>query len=192
MYTELNDRKLHFDGTSEVSADKILDLLMSGKSVGGLCVNEITDDIKKYNKFANPEKRITTKHDDTFTPNFAWNIPEEYKTLNVEQYIIDRLYEECDRGGWQLNHDHVDVEPMKRIGRTAKELRLYEKMGLYDVLRAMIYIINTLHAKNVVWGVGRGSCVSSYILYLIGVHDVDSVHYDLDITDFLRTDDEEK
>jgi DNA polymerase III alpha subunit len=40
--------------------------------------------------------------------------------------------------------------------------------------------------NNIVWGVGRGSSVSSYVLYLLGVHRVNSLYYDLDIHEFLR------
>ena len=35
-------------------------------------------------------------------------------------------------------------------------------------------------------GVGRGSSVASYILYLIGVHRIDSIKYNLDWKEFLR------
>jgi DNA polymerase III alpha subunit len=41
-------------------------------------------------------------------------------------------------------------------------------------------------AKNIVWGVGRGSSCSSYLLYLLGLHEVDVVKYDVDISDFIR------
>jgi DNA polymerase III alpha subunit len=58
------------------------------------------------------------------------------------------------------------------------------------ILRAITYVINTLQDKNIVWGVGRGSSVSSYVLYILGVHDVDSVKYNLDIADFLRAPEE--
>jgi DNA polymerase III alpha subunit len=50
----------------------------------------------------------------------------------------------------------------------------------------MVYVIDTFKKNNVIWGVGRGSSVSSYILYLLEVHDVDSVMYDLDFNEFLR------
>jgi DNA polymerase III alpha subunit len=49
-----------------------------------------------------------------------------------------------------------------------------------------IYIIDPLRKNNSVWGVGRGSSVASYVLYLIGVHKIDSLFFDLDIEDFLR------
>jgi len=34
--------------------------------------------------------------------------------------------------------------------------------------------------------VGRGSSVSSYILYLIGIHRVDSLRYGFSISDYLK------
>jgi DNA polymerase III alpha subunit len=34
--------------------------------------------------------------------------------------------------------------------------------------------------------VGRGSSVASYVLYLLGVHRIDSMFYDLDPSEFLR------
>lgn len=73
-----------------------------------------------------------------------------------------------------------------RERRLVKELVKYEQFGFIDVLRTVIFIINKLSDHNVVWGVGRGSSVSSYVLYIIGVHDVDSFAYDLDIDDFLH------
>jgi DNA polymerase III alpha subunit len=50
----------------------------------------------------------------------------------------------------------------------------------------MKYVVDTLRANNVVWGVGRGSSVASYVLFIIGVHKIDSVKYDLDWREFLR------
>ena len=57
---------------------------------------------------------------------------------------------------------------------------------MIDVLRFMVYMIDTMRKNNIVWGVGRGSSVSSYILYLIGVHKVDSIKFELNIEEFLR------
>jgi len=48
------------------------------------------------------------------------------------------------------------------------------------------YFVDTMQANNVVWGVGRGSSVASYVLYLIGVHKIDSIKYNLDWQEFLR------
>jgi DNA polymerase III alpha subunit len=70
--------------------------------------------------------------------------------------------------------------------RVEMELALYEARKLYPVLQLMIYIVDTLRKNNLVWGVGRGSSVASYILYLIGIHKIDSVKYNLNIEEFLK------
>ena len=43
-----------------------------------------------------------------------------------------------------------------------------------------------LKTNSIVWGVGRGSSVASYVLFLLGVHKIDSVKYNLDWREFLR------
>ena len=70
--------------------------------------------------------------------------------------------------------------------RVEQELILYKKFGLLDVLKFLVYLISTMRENDIVWGVGRGSSVSSYVLYLLGVHKVDSIKYGLDVTDFLK------
>jgi len=57
---------------------------------------------------------------------------------------------------------------------------------LFNLLRYLKYLVDTMKSNNIIWGVGRGSSVASYVLYLLGVHRVDSMYYDLDPTEFLR------
>jgi DNA polymerase III alpha subunit len=40
--------------------------------------------------------------------------------------------------------------------------------------------------NNIVWGVGRGSSIASFVLYLIGIHRINSLYYDLSINEFLK------
>ena len=54
------------------------------------------------------------------------------------------------------------------------------------MLKTMKYIVDTLRTNNVVWGVGRGSSVASYVLHIIGVHKIDSVKYNLPIEEFFK------
>ena len=96
-----------------------------------------------------------------------WFIPDEYKNLDIKSYVLDRT-------------------PAHAIDRVNEELNLYDKYNIIDVLKVCIYIIDTLRNNNIVWGVGRGSSVASYVLYIIGVHKVDSIKYELDINEFLR------
>jgi DNA polymerase III alpha subunit len=102
-----------------------------------------------------------------------FNIPQHYKDIDIEDYI-KRL---IPQGG------DSDLSVKARV---EEELALYKARNLYPILQLMIYIIDTMRKNDLVWGIGRGSCVSSYLLYLIGVHKVDSVKYSLNIQEFLK------
>ena len=101
-----------------------------------------------------------------------WLMPDTYKQLDVVQWLYDAQY---------LRHHNE-----KRIRRIKDELREYEKHGMYDLLRYLIYLVDFMRENNIVWGVGRGSSVASYVLYLIGIHKVDSFKHNLDYKEFLR------
>ena len=96
-----------------------------------------------------------------------WFIPDEYKLLDIEKYLV----EQC---------------PEKNYIRLAEELALFEQNNMIPVLKTMKYVVDTLRKNNIVWGVGRGSSVSSYVLFLIGIHKIDSVKYDLPIDEFFK------
>ena len=57
---------------------------------------------------------------------------------------------------------------------------------MLDVLKSMKYIVDTLRENGIIWGVGRGSSVASYVLFLIGVHKIDSVKYNIPIEEFFK------
>ena len=97
-----------------------------------------------------------------------WFMPDEYKNLDIAEWVLSK----CE----------TDVE-RQRVGQ---ELLLYLERDLFPLLQYLKYLVDTMRTNNIVWGVGRGSSVSSYVLYLIGVHKIDSIFYDLDINEFLR------
>ena len=66
------------------------------------------------------------------------------------------------------------------------EYDLFEKKNFIRVLQFLIYFVDTLRENNIVWGVGRGSSVASFCLFLIGVHKINPLLYNLDYTEFLR------
>jgi DNA polymerase III alpha subunit len=78
--------------------------------------------------------------------------------------------------------------PKQNYDRLIQELDLYKSHDLMPVLRAMKYIVDTLRHNHIVWGVGRGSSVASYVLFIIGVHKIDSVKYKLPINEFFKGD----
>ncbi len=177
--TKLKTRTLWFDGDTSYPSDNIHTTFAFDNP--STFVDEMTKDIEQYNKLVSDDKQIKVKQ--SIRPlKFGWTIPEQYLEMDLRSYLIDKLSTEIEHNKWQDG----ELEISKRAVRVAKELKLFEQHELLDVLRVLIYVINTLNSNSVVWGVGRGSSVSSYVLYLIGVHDVDSVEYELDIEDFLH------
>jgi DNA polymerase III alpha subunit len=67
-----------------------------------------------------------------------------------------------------------------------QELLLYSERDLFPLLQYLKYLVDTLRANKIVWGVGRGSSVASYVLYLLGVHKINSIKYELEIDEFLK------
>ena len=136
-----------------------------------------SEDVDKFNKHADQNGQPKLKK---YTPvdldinkfdeicQSDWFMPDNYKRLDVEKYVKDK----CTTS--------------EEIGRIEQELVEYESRNMYDLLRYMIYLVDFMRANNIVWGVGRGSSVASYVLYLIGIHKVNSIQYGLDYREFLR------
>ena len=97
-----------------------------------------------------------------------WFMPELYKQLDIAEHVLSLC---------------TTQEELQRCGH---ELLLFQERGLFDLLRYMKYLVDTMKANNVIWGVGRGSSVASYVLYKLEVHRVNSMYYDLDPGEFLR------
>ena len=72
------------------------------------------------------------------------------------------------------------------IQRAGEELLMFQERNLFNLLKYLKYLVDTMRDNNIIWGVGRGSSVASYVLYLLGVHKIDSMYYDLDPGEFLR------
>lgn len=128
------------------------------------------DTIDKFNTFCDEldiEQLVTD-----IEYNKAFNIPQYYKDIDVEQFVRDLLPESNGSD--------------EATARVELELEQYKARNMYPVLQLMIYIVNTLRKNNLVWGVGRGSSVASYVLYLIGIHKIDSLKYNLNIEEFLK------
>ena len=98
----------------------------------------------------------------------TWHMPDEYRQLDIAEYVLGL----CDTEA--------------RLQRCGEELLMFQERNLFDLLRYLKYLVDTLRANNMIWGVGRGSSVASYVLYLLEVHRIDSMFYDLDPTEFLR------
>ena len=97
-----------------------------------------------------------------------WHMPNSYKEMDIARFIL----EQCA----------TDAE----LQRAGEELLLFQERDMFDLLKYLKYLVDTMRENNIVWGVGRGSSVSSFVLYLIGIHKINSLYYDLSIDEFLK------
>ena len=154
----------------------IIDLVMQGHAVDQLD-HMIVDDTVSTESW--PEHAIPPNFQRKQT-NFAsvnewhahcqsnWLMPDEYKNLDIAAHVLSL----CD-----------DQAQLQRCGQ---ELLLYQERNLFDLLRYLKYLVDVMQSNHIIWGVGRGSSVSSYVLYKLKVHRIDSLYYNLDIAEFLR------
>lgn len=96
-----------------------------------------------------------------------WHMPKEHQ-IDIAQHCLSLCKNE---------------QQLQRVGH---ELLLYQERELFMLLEFLHYFVGVMRENNIVWGVGRGSSVASYVLYLLGVHKIDSLYYDLDVEEFLR------
>lgn len=165
------DKRIDNLGRMIFSANTLADLLINNKSINGL-ISDDQEEVKKYNKFSTTGKLILYEErsleDYDLEMTNKWKTPLEYQNINIDNYILDKCLTEIEQQ------------------RVLKELKMYKERNLYSLLKHLIFLIDHFRKNNIVWGIGRGSSVSSYVLYLIGIHKVDSLKYNLHIEDFLR------
>jgi DNA polymerase III alpha subunit len=127
---------------------------------------QTSDDLRKYLdklseehlNYPTPKKSIDTTY---------WFIPREYRDMDIESFVVQN-------------------SPKEHYERVSQELQLFKQHNMIPVLKTMKYVVDTLRANNIVWGVGRGSSVASYVLHIIGVHKIDSIKYNIPIEEFFK------
>lgn len=162
------------------SENDVCDLLMQGRDVDSLnhLIVDPTVNLEELVRHVErPESLLTWTfpyNQGTSVPEFhasqqlMWHMPDEYKRLDIAEYILSLCETEAE------------------LQRCGHELLLYQERGLFDLLKYLKYLVDIMLANNVIWGVGRGSSVASYVLYKLGVHRIDSMFYDLSPEEFLR------
>jgi DNA polymerase III alpha subunit len=144
--------------------EDVVDLIMKQQTTAGITVDgtvQLED--------TSPETDISLSVDEYDMMNQRnWLMPDEYKNMDIAQHVIDLC------------------KTTPEIQRAGKELLMFQERNLFNLLKYLKYLVDTMKENNVIWGVGRGSSVASYVLYLLGVHRIDSMYYDLDPGEFLR------
>jgi len=158
---------LDSQGNMYVEEDDIIELMLLNKQAKILPRN-----VQSFKLFESNCKIYGIKNPfklDVANTNITWNIPDEYCSIDIRQHISNT--HTLSRDQWS----RVDME-----------LEEFRQRNLIDLLRFFVYFIDTVRNNNVIYGVGRGSSIASYVLYLLKVHRIDSFKYNLDIKEFLK------
>ena len=139
-------------------------VLRHGPDILDHCLS--SDDISQY------LNRIDSEHlhypiPQTTIDSKNWFIPKSYQDMDIEGFLVDNC-------------------PKENYERLIQEIQLFQRHNMIPVLKTMKYIVDTLRANNIVWGVGRGSSVASYALHIIGVHKINSIKYNIPIEEFFK------
>jgi DNA polymerase III alpha subunit len=98
----------------------------------------------------------------------TWYMPEQYRNMDIAEHVLSLCVTEAE------------------LQRCGQELMLFQERDLFDLLRYLVYLVDIMRKNQLIWGVGRGSSVASFVLYKLGVHRIDSLYYELDPEEFLR------
>lgn len=171
---DLENRLVLDDGTTICHQRALLELLYSGSNlVGTFCSDPRDQEEWESAVRACDSPMQGPTHADG--PAFSgivwaehWNTPEPYKSMDIREWCLDRCQNSAQKD------------------RVIEEMALFEKNGMMPVMRHLVYCTDTWRKNGVLWGVGRGSSVCSFVLYLIGINRINPFEYGLEIAEWIK------
>jgi DNA polymerase III alpha subunit len=166
-------------GEQIYTQDDVCDMLMQGHDLAvfnGMLVDQIDlesmahvlENVPEFVEYSKVCQEELDQQDYDRRCQSTWHMPMEYQQLDIAAHVLALC--------------NTDAE----LQRAGEELLLFQERDLFDLLRYLKYLVDVMTQNHVIWGVGRGSSVASYVLYLLGVHRINSMYYDLDPHEFLR------
>lgn len=157
--------------------DDVCDLVLKGHTpaeLAGMIVDSsvelkyLIDLLDAPPSWASEQERSITPAEFHSQQQANWHMPEQYKNMDIAAHVLGLCTTEAE------------------LQRCGKELLLYQERDLFNLLRFMVYMVDVMIEHKIIWGVGRGSSVASYVLYKLQVHKINSMYYNLDVEEFLR------
>lgn len=180
LQTELADRVLRFDGVSILDPDQVLEALRRGLKPSELRVSAFTPEIEAFNKEVSEEELLKENSQEPINIDLAWILPQKYLTIDLWEHLINAFDERLK------DLEYNDTELVEATARIEAELLEVHARGMTEFMKTIIYVLDVFKAKNVVWGVGRGSSCASYILFILGLHVVDCVKFAVPMEEFFH------
>jgi len=157
--------------------EDVVDLLMQGKDLSildGIIVDDTVDLSRMPDCLESVPNLQQQRFHNCSVPDWhrqnqqQWHMPDAYKNLDIAEYVLNLCSSQAE------------------LQRCGQELLLYQERDLFNLLRYLKYLVDVMKKNRIIWGVGRGSSVASYVLFKLEVHKIDSLFYNLDPHEFLR------
>lgn len=180
MKTVLKDRVLWYDGINQVDPGLVPELLLDGVPIEKIEVTHSDKEIEMFNALSdNPIGFEKFKNEPL---DMRWNIPQFYLDLDLRDAVISSLNDYALRNPAFENLDVYQLY-LNRINEELMEINL---RGMGYLFKTLIYVIVTFKESNTVWGVGRGSSCASLVLFILGLHKVDPIRFNIPMSEFFH------
>ena len=170
----LHNRSIHADGTVVCSQAALIELLYSGEDISGLFC-DTPDDEQEWCAAAKICDDSQSGPVHTTQPAFSdvdwranWLTPEPFASIDVLDWCISQCSTE------------------QEIQRVKMEISEMQQRNMISLVRHLIYCVDIWRKSGIVWGVGRGSSVCSFVLFLVGINRINPLEYDLDLREWLK------
>lgn len=172
---KLGNRVIDKQGNVVYFDDALIELLYQEEIPEGVLFPENNKDVQLFNQYSYKNfddvyykipERIKTLEERKNT----WFYPEKYDEINLEEYF----------------NNLVQNYPQSYKDRVVEELRLCKEKDMEKFLRFCLYFSDMIKEKDFVVGVGRGSSSASLLLFLLQIHLIDPIKYELNIREFLK------
>ena len=174
MTIKLSNRIICDDGSVICSQSALTELLYTGGDLSGIFCDDQDDETEWLNghrvcdDFSDGPQYVSTGQYADINWYEHWFTPEPYKSMDIERWC----YEKCNS----------DLERE----RVLHELAEMKNRSMYSIIRHLIYCVDVWRTNGIFWGVGRGSSVCSFVLYLIGINRVNPLEYGLELREWLK------
>lgn len=182
LSTKLKNRTIRYDGVIIARPEDISALIMNGVPTCNIRYTEEDEDIIAFNKMVGAEDILKKDADEPVNISLDWNIPQELLELDLDEYILN-IY---DLRLKVFSKTYTNEQLSESAERLAFELNQISIRGMTNFIKTVIFIIDEFRKENVVWGVGRGSSCASYVLFLLGLHVVDPIIFDIAADEFFH------
>lgn len=170
----LGNRIIDDNGNVVYFTDSLIEMLYNGEIPSEILYPQDDPDVVAFNKFSYENLddiyyTLPTSIKTTQERKEDWFYPDRYDEINLYEYFEKLI-------------DNNDLQK----NRIYQEINLYKEKGFEKFLRFCIFLSDKIKENDWVIGVGRGSSCASYLLFLLKIHLVDSLKYNLDIKEFLK------